>query len=522
VLTEGDERKSRKKRIRRVFEKGALPLYQRTEYGFGHVSAVASLSIDQMIRPKPGFASVLDFARRLSEVELVTDLGANVGSPVWFRSLATCSLLCASTYLFIPDIKPLVAPVPAPVMGDAWEETRAQSIGPLAWGADTGRRMAATDAVVPLGNAPERPTLDLSATLGQGDGFSRVLQRAGVGDGEARRITDLVNNVTPVTDIVPGTRMTIVLGRRANRNLARPLQSLDFRARFDLSLKIVQGSDGFAVVRTPIAVDRTPLRIQGSVGDSLYRSARAAGAPPKSVEAYIVALASKLSLGADVTSDARFDLIVEHARAQTGETQTGKLLYVGLTRGGRQTQLLQWTIGGRTEWFEASGVGQKRGGMTSPVAGAHQTSGYGMRFHPILGYNRFHRGIDFGAPYGSPIHAVTDGIISFAGRSGGYGNHVAINHSGGLGTSYSHMSRIIVSPGARVTQGQVIGYVGSTGLSTGPHLHFETYRNGQLVSPNSVRFASTSLLSGDELASFRSRLAALLTVPVATAAPQPK
>jgi murein DD-endopeptidase MepM/ murein hydrolase activator NlpD len=501
-------------------EKGVQPLYQRSEFGFGQASTVASLSIDQMIRPERGLTWLSSVVDRIADSELVTDLGANVGSVAWFRSLATCACLCAATGYFIPDFMPLPVAVTAPVIGDAWEETRAQSIGPLAWGADTGRRMAATDVVVPLGNVPERPSLDLSATLGQGDGFARVLQRAGVGDSDARRVVDLVTGITPLSDIAPGTRMIIVLGRRTNQNLARPLQSLDFRARFDLSLSIRRSANGLLVVQTPIPVDRMPLRIQGIVGDSLYRSARAAGAPPKAVEAYIVAIASKLSLGADVTAESRFDMIVEHARAQTGETQTGKLLYAGLTRGARQTQLLQWTIGGRTEWFEASGVGEKRGGMTSPVSGARQTSGYGMRFHPLLGYNRFHRGIDFGAAYGSPIRAVTDGIITFAGRSGGYGNHIAVGHSGGLGTSYSHLSRIIVSPGARVIQGQVIGYVGSTGLSTGPHLHFETYRNGQLVNPSSVRFASTSLLSGDELAAFRSKLAALITVPAATSGPE--
>ncbi|MFM9851707.1 MAG: M23 family metallopeptidase [Sphingomonadaceae bacterium] len=470
-----------------------------------------------MIRPKRGSVDFFDVASRIAEAEYVVDLGANVGSVAWFRGLAVCTVLCAATCFFIPSFEPLPEAVPPVMMGGAWEEVRAQSIAPLAWGADTGRRLAATDAVVPLGNAPERPSLELSATLGQGDGFARVLQRAGVGDSEAQRISDIVGNVTPIASIAPGTRMNIVLGRRANRNLARPLESLDFRARFDLALTVVRGANGFNLVRHPIAIDQTPLRIQGVVGDSLYRSARAAGAPPKAVEAYIIAIASKLSLGADVTPDTRFDIIVEHARAQTGETQTGKLLYAGLNRGGRQTQLLQWTIGGRTEWFEASGVGQKRGGMTAPVAGGRQTSGYGMRFHPLLGYNRFHRGIDFGAAYGSPIRAVTDGIVNFAGRSGGYGNHIAITHGGGLGTSYSHLSRIIVSPGARVIQGQVIGYVGSTGLSTGPHLHFETYRNGQLVNPRSVTFASTSLLSGEELASFKARLARLLTVPVAQA-----
>ena len=142
-----------------------------------------------------------------------------------------------------------------------------------------------------------------------------------------------------------------------------------------------------------------------------------------------------------------------------------------------------------------------------------------MRFHPLLGYTRLHRGVDYGAVYGSPIYAVTDGIISFAGGAGGYGRQVRVNHAGGLGTSYSHMSRIIVSPGARVRQGQVIGYVGSSGLSTGPHLHFEVYKNGQVINPKNVQFVSRSLLEGAELAAFRAKLRGLLNVQTAGVAP---
>jgi murein DD-endopeptidase MepM/ murein hydrolase activator NlpD len=125
-----------------------------------------------------------------------------------------------------------------------------------------------------------------------------------------------------------------------------------------------------------------------------------------------------------------------------------------------------------------------------------------------------HRGIDFGAPHGSPIRAATDGIVNFAGRNRGNGNYIRLNHAGNIGSSYSHLSRIAVAPGARVLQGQVIGYVGSTGLSTGPHLHFEVYKNGQAVNPKSVSFQSSSLLEGRELAAFRNRLKSLVSLPV--------
>jgi murein DD-endopeptidase MepM/ murein hydrolase activator NlpD len=155
--------------------------------------------------------------------------------------------------------------------------------------------------------------------------------------------------------------------------------------------------------------------------------------------------------------------------------------------------------------------------MVRPVAAARISSGFGMRFHPLLGYSRFHKGTDYAAMTGTPIRAVTDGIVTLAGWSGGYGNMVKLSHAGGLGTGYGHMSRIAVRPGARVVQGQVIGYVGTTGLSTGPHLHFEVYRNGQAVSLNSVNFASSSLLSGRELEAFRAKLRTLLAIPVAGA-----
>ena len=125
-----------------------------------------------------------------------------------------------------------------------------------------------------------------------------------------------------------------------------------------------------------------------------------------------------------------------------------------------------------------------------------------MRRHPILGYRRMHRGHRFPARHGTPIYAVTDGTVTFAGRHGGYGNFVRIQHGGGLATGYAHMSRIAVRSGQQVRRGQVIGYVGSTGLSTGPHLHYEMYRNGQTVDPASVRFVTRAQLSGSELAEF--------------------
>jgi murein DD-endopeptidase MepM/ murein hydrolase activator NlpD len=493
-------------------------LYRRSEFATGSTVTTAALTYQNALAARVRVASPVGrlegWKCRLADLDLIEDLGTDIGSATWWRGLLNCILLCSTAIVLAPPLKPINESTENVVTGDAWEETRAQTIAPLAWGGDTGRRMAAGDLVVPLGNSPERPSLDLTATLGQGDGFARVLERAGVGGNEARKAASLVSTEVPLGAIPPGTLMKITLGRRTNRNLARPLDSLTFRARLDMTLTLRRAGGGLVMDRMPIAVDRLPLRVQGLVGDSLYRSARAAGVPAKAIEAYIKAIASKLSLANDIDASSRFDLVVEQARAETGEVEYGKLLYAGLERSGRKTQLLQWTIGDRTEWFESSGVGQRRGGMSQPVENGRITSGFGMRFHPILGYSRFHQGIDFGAVRGTPIRAVTDGIVVFAGHNGGYGNHIRLTHNAGLASSYSHMSRFAVGAGSRVLQGQVIGYVGSTGMSTGPHLHFEVYRSGRPVSPRSVSFESASLLSGRELAAFRARIAALEAIPL--------
>ena len=371
--------------------------------------------------------------------------------------------------------------------------------------------MAATDAVVALAGSPERPRIELTATLGRGDSFARVLQRAGVGGGEASNVVSMVSGVTSLGDIEAGTPIDIVLGKRASKNQARPLESVAFRARFDLNLAVDRQGGALRLTRKPIAVDETPLRIRGTVGDSLYRSARAAGAPASAIQSYLKVIAGRTSL-ASIRSSDEFDIVVDYRRAETGEVKVGNLLYAGVDRDGKSSiQMLKWATGGNSQWFEASGVGESKGALSRPVNGA-VSSGFGMRRHPILGYKRMHAGLDFKAGYGTPIYAVTDGTVAYAGRKGGYGNFVQVNHGGGLASGYGHMSRIAARTGSRVRRGQIIGYVGSTGLSTGPHLHYELYRGGRAVNPMSVKFTQRAQLSGNDLAQFKRKLNNLKSV----------
>ncbi|HMO76612.1 MAG TPA: M23 family metallopeptidase [Sphingopyxis sp.] len=449
---------------------------------------------------------------RLANLDLAVDLGDDIGSRTWWRGLATLTLLCGGAVAAFPGVDPVLAGTGPALDAADFNEARAQMIVPLALGGDTGRHMAATDAVRPLAQTPERPQIELTATLGRGDSFARLLERSGVGRAEAQALADQVAAAVPLADIAPGTRIDLILGRRAARTMPRPVDALAMRARFDLRIEMEREGDRLVMRRIPIAVDNTPLRIRGRVGDSLYRSARAAGAPAEAVQAYLRVIGKQISVGSDIRASDEYDIIVDYRRAETGETEVGKLLYAGLVRNGKpRLSMIEWTVDGRLQWFEASGAGEQRGGMVRPTGG-RQTSGYGMRRHPILGYRRMHSGIDFGGGYGAPIYAVTDGTVTMAGRNGGYGNFVKLNHGNGIGTGYGHMSRIAVTPGQRVSRGQVIGYIGSTGLSTGPHLHYELYRNGVAVNPASVSFVTRARLEGKALADFRARIRQLTAV----------
>lgn len=514
--------------------------YGSAEGGTGASGAALWLARAQQALPDAGLPGLLKAQDGVSpgwrdrlkywaeDIDLVPDLGQNIGSLTWLRGTATCLALCFTAISLKPDFAPLPA-APEPAMSAAsYDEFRSQMITPLALGADSGRHMGPTDAVAPLTETPERPIIQLAAAIGSGDSFARALSRAGVSSADSRAIAELLGKDVAPGALDPGTRLDITLGRRPNRRVPRPLDGLSFRARLDLAIDVTRENGALAVHRTNIAIDDTPLRIRGTVSDSLYRSARAAGANPRTIQTYLRVIGQQVKLGSLRAGD-QFDIIVAHRRAETGETETGELLYGGLKlASGKKIDMLKWSHGGKSEWFEASGVGRVRPGLAQPVRAARLSSGFGMRFHPILGYSRLHAGVDFAASTGTPIYAVTDGRVTFAGRHGGHGNFVKLAHAGGIGTGYAHMSRIAVRSGEQVKRGEVIGYVGSTGLSTGPHLHYEVYRNGRTVNPMSVKFEQQSQLAGKELKAFQARLAQLKSIsnspssPVATAKAEKK
>ena len=258
------------------------------------------------------------------------------------------------------------------------------------------------------------------------------------------------------------------------------------------------------------AEETGPLRIRGRIGDGFYWSLRASGVSPQAAAQYLAALATEIDVGGDVAMGDSFDMVL-------GAGKDRPLLYAGLDRAASpDLQLVRWTADGRSQWIDAANAARPAPvavGTIFPVPG-RITSYFGNRYHPILHFTRFHAGIDFHGTSGTPIVATADGQVARAGWAGGYGRQVRLAHGGGLTTSYSHMSQIAAEPGTIVRAGQVIGYVGSSGLSTGPHLHYEVQRNGTPVNPLSVRFASVQIVDNGVANAVKARLKALLSVGV--------
>jgi len=394
---------------------------------------------------------------------------------------------------------------------DEQREWQAIGIGPLSSRGSTGMRMAATEAVEPILVAPERSRVQLTATLGQNDSVRALLMRTGAVYGDAVAAGELIDSAAP--SLRAGTNVAVELG--ASNGAVRSVERVELKGGLGETLVVIRDEGRLHLRKSQVAIDTTPFRVRGRVGDGLYWSLRAAGASPQVAAQYLAALATEIDVGGDVGPNDSFDLILASRRAANGERQEGALLYAGLDRAAeKDLQLIRWTANGQSQWIDAANTQQPAPvaeGMAWPVAG-RITSYFGYRYHPILHFTRFHAGLDFGASWGSPIVAAADGQVVGAGWAGGYGRQVRIAHGGGVLTSYSHMSQIVAYPGEAVRRGQLIGYVGSSGLSTGPHLHYEVRKDGTPVNPLSVRFASAPVVDAHLADAVKARLKALLSV----------
>jgi murein DD-endopeptidase MepM/ murein hydrolase activator NlpD len=247
--------------------------------------------------------------------------------------------------------------------------------------------------------------------------------------------------------------------------------------------------------------------IRGTVDDSLYESGLKIGIPAKILSTIIRTYSYTTDFQRDVHSGDHFEVLFEQNVGADGESVGDTvLIYAALEVRGEIKPVYRVAMpGGAFEYFDASGQSIRKGLLKTPVEGARLTSGFGMRRHPILGFSRMHKGVDFGAPTGTPIYAAGSGIVEEAGRKSGYGLVVKLRHNTRVSTVYAHMSHFGrgITRGTRISQGDIIGYVGSSGMATGPHLHYEVLVENQQVNPLTVDIPTNSSLSGTQLAAFQ-------------------
>ena len=242
------------------------------------------------------------------------------------------------------------------------------------------------------------------------------------------------------------------------------------------------------------------------MGRSLNRSARKAGLTSANINSMTDEIFKyDIDFNSDLGPDDRFSVVVEQTWREGELISTGPVQAATFTVDGKLYSGFRFTRpGGKPEYFTAAGRPLKKNFIRMPIAYARMSSKFGARRHPVLGTMRMHKGVDYAASTGTPIMAAGDGRVQFAGWQGGYGRTVILDHGRGHTTLYAHMSRLgKIKQGQRVAQGTVIGYVGTTGLSTGPHLHYEFRINGVHRNPLSVTMPPPEPLSGAQLAAFR-------------------
>jgi murein DD-endopeptidase MepM/ murein hydrolase activator NlpD len=280
-----------------------------------------------------------------------------------------------------------------------------------------------------------------------------------------------------------------------------PATSLTLSQTFDGAMKLRELDEKVS--------DETTVA-HGSIKGSLFQSASTMGATSAVTDQVVKLFAHKLDFSRDIDDGDPFTLVFNRTRTESGRTvETGQLLFAELMSGGKPTMLYRFSYRGKWEYFDQFGKDIKGFLLRTPVDGARMNSNFGMRKHPVLGYMRMHQGVDFAAGTGTPVLAAGDGTIEEVRRWGGYGNWLKIRHTKEWETGYGHLSRYAagIHPGVHVHQGQVVAFVGSTGLSTGPHLHYETWLHGQRVNPAGVKIPAGTILAGRELTAFKSEKA---------------
>ena len=370
--------------------------------------------------------------------------------------------------------------------------------------------------------------------VGNGDTLANILMKAGVDRTEAHYAIKALTKYYNPRRIRRGQELTLTFESAPlfvdTHTQANSDTFIGFALEPDYKTEVRvsrRATGDFKAEQRTKKLDRKPVHAEGTIKNSLYVAGRDAGVPAVIIARLIRLLSWDVDFQRDIRKGDAFEIMYESVSDKHGKpVYNGAVTFAALTLSGKQITIYRHKLkDGTVDYFDADGKASRKALMRTPIDGARLSSTFGKRKHPILGYTLMHKGVDFAAPRGTPIYAAGNGTVVHAGRKGGYGNYIKLRHNGTYETAYAHLKGFAlgVSSGKRVEQGQVIGYVGTTGRSTGPHLHYEVMMSNKQVNPLRVRMPSGKTLKGKDLARFKAFhqaqdriLASLKTTEVAT------
>tara|TARA_B100000989_G_C19498340_1_gene453104 strand:+ start:224 stop:1525 length:1302 start_codon:yes stop_codon:yes gene_type:complete len=330
-----------------------------------------------------------------------------------------------------------------------------------------------------------------------GDNLVNILNNLSVNEKEIKKIVKLLKN-TDAQNLIENQTLKLTIENNENfKGISNILIPVSKSRKLEIYKELKNNE--FAQREIVTNLEKKMILKEGIIKSSLYRSATKENIDPNIIIEFARLYGFQVDFQRDIRKNDSFQIIYEIFVDENGKIfENGNIIYANLMLRGQLNQLYYFPKKNFDGHYDENGKSVKKALMKTPINGARLSSSFGMRKHPILGYNKMHRGTDFAAPEGTPIMASGDGVIIKAGWCGGGGNCVKIKHNKTYQTVYAHMKNFsnISIPGNRVKQGQIIGYVGSTGLSTGPHLHYEVIENGKKINSQLLKLPPGKSLDG--------------------------
>ncbi len=361
--------------------------------------------------------------------------------------------------------------------------------------------------------APD-PNIVKTAAVRRGDTLMRALVAAGAVRAEAAEAIAALREIYDPRRLMPGQEISVTLASAGDDSDPPRLLQVIVEASAERAVAATRGEgDRFAATDIERVLRGVDRRIAGVITDNLFTSARRADLPVPVIMALIRLYSWDVDFQRDIQRGDSFEVFYERLHDLDGApVKEGEIAFASLVLSGKEVSLYRFKDHhGEVDYYHPNGESVRKALLRTPVDGARLSSRYGKRKHPVLGYTKMHRGVDFAAPRGTPIMAGGDGVVEASGRNGAYGKYVRIRHNSEYKTAYGHMSRIAKAArrGKRVRQGDIIGYVGSTGRSTGPHLHYEILLGGRQINPMTLDLPTGAKLASADLDRFRAEVVAL-------------